>query len=140
MNEEMVKSLEQSTVKELRKIATVYQIVGRHDMKKQELIDAIRECEDKNVKKSRSNYVDNIKIDDIVAFKYVNVFGKVCVISSRVDAIAQSKEHFILKDKNGNCRRVPREDILWVKTSEWWPDFIFDMLKGRAVYGEEQRA
>lgn len=75
--------LSSKTVKELLIIAKEYQIVGRHDMKKQQLIDAIVEVEKalnettaSTVSKSRDDYIKNLKSGDIVAFQFYSPFGK----------------------------------------------------------------
>lgn len=76
-------NLSSKTVKELLVIAKEYQIVGRYDMKKQQLIDAIAEIEkalDKAdasvINKTHDDYVKNLKPGDIIAFQFHSPFGK----------------------------------------------------------------
>lgn len=92
-------NLSSKTVKELLIIAKEYQIVGRHDMKKQQLVDAIvkfkkslNETVVNTVSKSHDDYVKNLKSGDMVAFQFYSPFGKKIVRSAKiVDAFLAKK-------------------------------------------------
>ena len=87
-------NLSSKTVKELLIIAKEYQIVGRHDMKKQQLIDAIVEVVETEealgktdasaVNKTHDDYIKNLKPGDIIAFQFHSPFGKKITRSAKV--------------------------------------------------------
>lgn len=133
-------NLSSKTVKELLVIAKEYQIVGRHDMKKQQLIDAIVESEKalnetaaNTVSKSRDDYVKNLKSGDIVAFQFYSPFGKKIVRSAKVVDAYPGEVGMTVQDKIGNEYFVYKSNILWVKTGKRWPKFVYLMFKGEAT-------
>ncbi len=128
------------TVKELLNIAKEYRIVGRHDMRKQQLIDAIVESEKaldetatNTASKSRDDYIKNLKPGDIVAFQFYDPFGKKIVRSAKVVDAYPGKEGVTVQDKIGNEYFVYKSNILWVKTGKRWPKFVYLMFKGEAM-------
>lgn len=130
------------TVKELLIIAKEYQIVGRHDMKKQQLIDAIidhekflSETNAKSVNRMHEDYIRNIKQNDIVAFQFYSPFGRKIVRSAKVVDVHPDKIGFTVQDKVGNEYFVYKSNILWVKTGKRWPKYIYSMFKGETVNG-----
>lgn len=138
-------NLSSKTVKELLAIAKEYQIVGRHDMKKQQLIDAIVESEkalDETVtdtaSKSRDDYIKNLKSGDIVAFRFYNPSGKKIVKSAKVVDAHTGEAGATVQDKFGNQYFVYRSNILYVKIGKYWPRHIYFMFKGEFV-NEQQR-
>lgn len=133
-------NLSSKTVKELLVIAKEYQIVGRHDMKKQQLIDAIVEFEKalnettaSTVSKSRDDCIKNLKSGDIVAFQFYNPFGKKIIRSAKVVDAYPGEEGVAVQDKIGNEYFVYKSNILWVKTGKRWPKFVYLMFKGESV-------
>lgn len=133
-------NLPSKTVKELLVIAKEYQIVGRHDMKKQQLIDAIVEVEKalnettaSTVSKSRDDYIKNLKSGDIVAFQFYSPFGKKIARSAKVVDAYPGEVGVTVKDKLGNEYFVYKSNILWVKTGKRWPKFVYLMFKGEAT-------
>lgn len=135
----MMGNLSSKTVKELLNIAKEYQIVGRHDMKKQQLIDAILEFEkalsEATTIKTHEDYVKNLKSGDLIAFQFYNPFGKKIVRSAKVVDAYPGEIGLTVQDKIGNEYFVYKSNILWVKTGKRWPKYIYSMFKGEAVNG-----
>lgn len=132
--------LSSKTVKELLVIAKEYQIVGRYDMKKQQLIDAIVEVEKalnetaaSTVSKSRDDYIKNLKSGDVVAFQFYSPFGKKITRSAKVVDAYPGEVGATVQDKIGNEYFVYKSNILWVKTGKRWPKFVYLMFKGEAM-------
>lgn len=130
------------TVKELLIIAKEYQIVGRHDMKKQQLIDAIIESKKdmdeittSTVNKTHDDYVKNLKLGDIIAFQFYSPFGKKIVRSAKVVDAHPGEIGLTVQDKIGNEYFVYKSNILWVKTGKRWPKYIYSMFKGETING-----
>lgn len=138
-------NLSSKTVKELLAIAKEYQIVGRHDMKKQQLIDAIVEVveiekaldeTDASVaNKTHGDYVENLKQGDIIAFQFNNPFGKKITRSAKVIDPHPGEIGTTVQDKIGNKYFVYKSNILWVKTGKRWPKYIYSMFKGETANG-----
>ena len=130
------------TVKELLIIAKEYQIAGRYDMKKQQLIDAIIEFEKakdemavNTTNKTHDDYVKNLKSGDIIAFQFYSPFGKKIVRSAKVVDTHPEEIGLTVQDKIGNEYFVYKSNILWVKTGKRWPKYIYFMFKGETVNG-----
>lgn len=133
--------------KELLAIARAYQIVGRYDMKKQQLIDAIVEIEKalaekalneaaaNTVSKSHDDYIKNLKSGDIVAFQFYSPFGRKIVRSAKIVDAYPDEEGVTVQDKIGNEYFIYKSNILWVKTGKRWPKYIYSMFKGEAING-----
>lgn len=138
-------NLSSKTVKELLAIAKEYQIVGRHDMKKQQLIDAIveiaeiekalGETDTSAVNKTHDDYVKNLKPGDIIAFQFHSPFGKKITRSAKVIDPHPGEAGLTVQDKIGNKYFVYRSKILWVKTGKRWPKYIYSMFKGETANG-----
>lgn len=138
-------NLSSKTVKELLAIAKEYQIVGRHDMKKQQLIDAIVEVveiekaldeTDASVaNKTHGDYVENLKQGDIIAFQFNNPFGKKITRSAKVIDPHPGEIGTTVQDKIGNKYFVYKSNILLVKTGKRWPKYIYSMFKGETANG-----
>lgn len=138
-------NLSSKTVKELLAIAKEYQIVGRHDMKKQQLIDAIVEVVEIEkassetdagiANKTHDDYVENLKQGDIIAFQFHNPFGKKITRSAKVIDPHPGEIGTTVQDKIGNKYFVYKSNILWVKTGKRWPKYIYSMFKGETANG-----
>ena len=152
--------LEKLSVDNLVKLAATRSIVGRHKMKKCELIDSLlsSECpqnEEPIIPKENTNptpaapiqevdsvkmkYLDNIEVGTIVAFKTV-VCGKTKVKSAAVLNISARRKELKLANKVGVEFIVPFSDIIWVRTTTRWPKAVYELLKGVRTYGEENNA
>lgn len=128
--------------KELLAIAKEYQIVGRHNMKKQQLINAIVEIEKalneaaaNTTSKSHDDYIKNLKSGDTVAFQFYSPFGKKIVRSAKIVDAYPDEEGVTVQDKIGNEYFIYKSNILWVKTGKRWPKFVYLMFKGEVVNG-----
>lgn len=136
-------NLSSKTVKELLAIAKEYQIVGRHNMKKQQLIDAIIEVVEIEkalgetgvsvANKTHDDYVENLKQGDIIAFQFHNPFGKKITRSAKVIDPYPGEIGTTVQDKIGNKYFVYKSNILWVKTGKRWPKFVYLMFKGEVM-------
>lgn len=121
------------TVKELMGIAKDLGIVGRHGMRKQQLIDAIVEREeqeeDRQVdvterQKNHDKYIFSARVGMIIAFK---INGKK-VLSGKIEEIHATE--YVVRTKNGVKFHVNFNNVLWVKTGERWPKSIYLMMRG----------
>lgn len=128
--------------KELLAIARAYQIVGRYDMKKQQLLDAIVEVEKtlnevavNTASKSHDDYIKNLKSGDIVAFQFYSPFGRKIARSAKIVDAYLDEEGVTVQDKIGNEYFIYKSNILWVKTGKRWPKFVYLMFKGEVVNG-----
>lgn len=146
-------NLSSKTLKELLAIAKEYQIVGRHNMKKQQLIDAIvkavaevaeiekdienalGETATDVVNKTHNDYVANLKQGDIIAFQFHTPFGKKITRSAKVIDPYPGEIGTTVQDKIGNKYFVYKSNILWVKTGKRWPKYIYSMFKGETANG-----
>jgi hypothetical protein len=136
-------ALNQMKVPHLLSIAKKLEIKGRHEMRKANLVEAIvntqnvsevhiKEVSNKEAKedepqreiKPKSDYVDNIKVDAIIAFKV----NESKVISGMVEEI--HKTEFVVKTRNGVRFNVRKKNVLWVKTGKRWPRGVYHALKG----------
>lgn len=129
--------LEELRMRELLVMAKELQIRGRHELLKAELIAAIRDAQAaKPVPRfsEKPNYIENAKIDDIVAFKVNDAKA----LSGKIEEI--HKEFFRVETKNGIKFKVFKSDIIWVKTGARWPRGVYLALKGDVANGDEIRA
>lgn len=152
--------LSKMTVDQLVKLATECSIVGRHKMKKCELIDSLMACmsaqevqgdnsnditqpadesSTEEVSEVKMKYLDNIEPGTIVAFK-VMVRDNVKVKSAAVENISTKRKILKLVNKVGVEYIVPFSDIVWVRTTTRWPKAVYELLKGIRTYGEERCA
>ena len=150
--------LEVKNTKQLLEIAKERQIVGRHSMKKEQLIEDIleqkmsekvefkkdlevelarevsSEWETKNRSagcvrvgaKPKKFYIDNARVGIIVAFKMD--MSKEKAFSGKIKEIHE--ESFVIETKNGIRYRISKQNVIWVKTSDRWPNGILAALKG----------
>ena len=130
--------LEENTTKELLCIAKELGIVGRHEMRKQQLVNAIAEVEDKKelskelpeeetLKRPKSDYVDNARVGIIIAFKV----NEQRMLSGMIREI--HSHEFIVETKNGVRFNVKFKNVAWVKTGDRWPKGVYLALKGESL-------
>lgn len=74
-------------------------------------------------RKTRREYLDNLQIGNIVAFKVGERMFSGKVVSF-VDMC-----HITVKTKNGSVYYPDIEDIVWIKNGTHWPQGIFNALK-----------
>lgn len=135
-----MKDLSNKTVKELRDIAKQYDIKGRWDMTKHELIEAIGNIigdnnipEDiskvsegsQNVKKTTLEYLKNAEVGTLVAFK--RNMKKDIAMSGKLVSL-DDDEKVTIESKRGTLFKVDIQNIVWVKTGERWPKWVFVMF------------
>lgn len=77
--------------------------------------------------KTKKNYIENIQIGNIIAFKVEEDMysGKVVDISRSDEGVPQ----FTVKTKNGSVYFPEVDDITWVKNGSHWPVGIYNALK-----------
>jgi len=81
------------------------------------------ESNENKVSKSKDDYIRNLEIDALVAFRNE---GK--MLSAKVVSIQQ--EQVKVETKNGSIYNIQKADIAWVKTGGRWPSGIYNALKG----------
>lgn len=154
----MTKDLESLTVANLRAIAKKYNISGRWDMTKEQLVEAILKAEkNESVSENKSakeeEKVDNqkdVEAEDKIEKKSADINpekeyylmnaqvgtlvafklsnGK--VKSAKITKRSTSKRRFMLETNYGAEYIVPFEDVIWVRTSKKWPRGVYQLLKG----------
>ena len=140
--------LNKKTCKELREIAKDLCIVGRWDMTKQELIEAIQDVsvltdddimfetdciikeEDEiqpegsqKVTKTTIDYLNSAEPGTLVAFKRNS---KNVAMSGKLVSVENGK--VFVESKNGTLFKLNIENIIWVKTGERWPKWVFNLF------------
>ena len=117
-----MKDLSNKTVKELRELAKEKDIVGRWDMTKQELIDALLKTED--AKKTTQEYLSSVEPGTLVAFKRNK--EKDIAMSGKFISFDGSK--VLIESKRGTQFKVNPENVIWVKTGARWPKWVFSLF------------
>ncbi len=146
--------LNKMTVAQLLEIAKELKVLGRHSMRKQELIDSIIQmqsnkssledviAEDAEVQWSNDDqkedmkaaYIDNAKIGMLIAFKVNDRKA----LSGKIEEIHQAG--FVVKTKNGVKFSVRKKNVMWVKTGSRWPKGVYLALKGDRACANYQEA
>ena len=77
--------------------------------------------------KSREEYLENLQIDNIVAFRVGEYMlsGKVTYIVDNLDV----GRIITVKTKNGSVYYPNISEIVWIKNGTHWPTGIFNALK-----------
>lgn len=150
--------LNKKTCKELREIAKHYGVTGRWDMTKPQLIKAIEEAsagsddeimfesdciikeEDSNqsegsheVTKTTLDYLKNAEVGTLVAFQ--KDFSKNRAMSAKFISFEDGK--VIVESKQGTRFKLNPENIIWVKTGERWPKWVFNLFNRSKQNDEE---
>jgi hypothetical protein len=143
---ELRSELGKETVRQLLEIAKSNGIVGRHAMRKQQLIDALVDDEEKRHVESRlsesriddaphhsidrtvkeSVYLCSAKEGTVVAFKKKNTDR---VASAKIVSNCVEKQTLQVQTSRGKYFSVPYNDVLWVKTGTRWPRGVFELLR-----------
>ena len=136
--------VKQMNSKQLIEVATELKIVGRHDMRKQQLLDAVLKLipdeivtqetvEDKP--RPKKDYVASLKGGEIVAFR----LGEKKVISGMVMDVTDEAT-FSIQTKAGTLYSVKKSNVIWVKTGTKWPKWVFDQFgKGVSICQEKSQ-
>ena len=146
--------LNKKTCKELRDIAKDLNITGRWDMTKQELIEAIEKVSDwsdddimfegdciiknedsnqsegsQKVSKTTRDYLNNAEVGTLVAFKRNS--SKDIAMSGKFVSFENGK--VTVESKKGTLFKLNPENIIWVKTGERWPKWVFNLFNASNV-------
>ncbi len=71
-------------------------------------------------------YIDNMKVDDIVAFKLYEKDSK--MYSGKIKTIGATKVE--IQTKNGKKFIIEKKNIYWVNVNNRWPKFVMNAFKG----------
>lgn len=144
-----VKNFSKLTCKELREIAKEHNIVGRWDMTKQQLVDAISEVENAKVSEdnteekvdakvkfasqdeNKMRYVKDVNIGVLVAFK-----DGENVRAAKVVRKSTKRNVLKLEDKRGKEFIISYNDVIWVRTGNRWPKGVYELLTGGRKNGK----
>lgn len=138
--------LAKMTCKELRDVAKEYNISGRWDMTKDQLIEAINKeiepvkesaedgvakvnsdsAEAENKYSCKMDYIEKVEMGVLVAFRLPT--GK--VKSGKLEKRSSKRRVVKLVTEYGAEFVVPYDDVIWVKTGRRWPRGVFNLLKG----------
>ncbi len=128
--------LEKLTKKNLLVIAKELKIVGRHEMRKEELINAINNCNNDKKEEKKNDFmpligrVVNGKLDlvgELVAYKVDGVLttGKIKKYNIENNTI----NVFSVENVKRKTHKVELKDIVWFKLGKRWPKFVYNELK-----------
>lgn len=146
--------MKEKTVKELREIAKELEIVGRWDMNKTQLIEAIemaqavQELNDEDIElendciikednsnqsegtqkdtKTTDDYLNNIEPGILVAFKRNS---KDVAMSGKFVSFDGNNGNLVcIESKKGTLFKIPKANIIWVKTGARWPKWVFALF------------
>lgn len=81
--------------------------------------------EEKIVSKSKGDYIKNIEVGVLIAFKVQDR-----MVSAKV--IQVNENDVKAETKNGSIYFVGKESIVWVKTGNRWPSGIYNALRNNA--------
>lgn len=98
-------------------------------LKENILDEGVKSADDKVPKidmKKKMNYIENVAIGTIVAFKLPN--GK--VKSAMVIEKAPTRRKLKLETEYGKVFKIDYEDVVWVKTGNRFPKGVYEALKG----------
>lgn len=119
----MRNELENKTVKELRELAKEKDIVGRWNMTKQELIDALSNGDES--KKTTREYLSSVEPGTLVAFKRNK--DKDIAMSGKFISFDENGK-VTIESKKGTLFKVSPENVIWVKTGARWPKWVFSLF------------
>ena len=146
--------MKEKTVKELREIAKELEIVGRWDMNKTQLIEAIemaqavQELSDEDIEfegdciikennsnqsegtqkvtKTTDDYLNNIEPGVLVAFKRNS---KDIAMSGKFVSFDENNDNLVyVESKKGTMFKITKANIIWVKTGARWPKWVFTLF------------
>ena len=156
----MTSNLKDLKVKELRDLAKTFNIVGRWDMNKAELITAIEKAktqlqegmsvesiENISVEKDNKNKIisDNTRkecAEDMNKKTYINNMSVGTLVAFKTNGKVKSakiikkstkNELALVETKVGKQYRINYDEIVWVKTGKRWPRGVYNLLKGIEV-------
>lgn len=89
-------------------------------------LDAIDCREAPESRRFRYDYVDNAQIGNIIAFRRLGSSVK----SARIIKKSTKDRKFLVQMKYGAKLLIDFDDVVWVKTIDWWPKWVYNLLKG----------
>ena len=143
-----MQNLKTKTVKELRDIAKEKNITGRWEMSKEELIEAISNCDlsddmitfendciikeddtiqsegSQKVTKTTQDYLNDIQAGTLVAFQRSKEKG----VAMSGKYIGTERGKVVVESKKGTRYNLNPENIIWVKTGTRWPKWVFSLF------------
>lgn len=154
--------LKDKTVRELREIAKELEITGRWNMTKSQLIEAIemaqsvQELSDEDIefegdciiKEDNSNqpegtqkvtkvtddYLRNIQPGTLVAFKRNS---KELAMSGKFVSLDKHNNNVVcIMSKKGTMFKIQKSNILWVKTGNRWPRWVYNLFNNKETKSE----
>lgn len=74
----------------------------------------------------RSDYVDDAQVGSIIAFYLPDSSVK----SARIVKKSTRERKFLVRTKYGSKFLISFDDVVWVKITDWWPKWVYNLLKG----------
>lgn len=74
----------------------------------------------------RHSYIDSAQVGSIVAFRQSSFSVK----SAKIVKKSTRDRKFLVRTKYGSEFFIDFDDVVWVKTANWWPKWVFNLLKG----------
>lgn len=74
----------------------------------------------------RCKYLDDLRLGTIVAFRSPDLSVK----SAKVLRKSTKDQKLMVQLKFGASKIINYSDVIWVKTTERWPKWVFNLLKG----------
>lgn len=75
---------------------------------------------------NHKEYIDNLKLGDLVAFKLYNLDAK--MYSGKISKLGETRVE--IQTKNGKKYIIEKTNIYWLNTNGRWPKFIMNAFKG----------
>lgn len=149
MNKEQLEGMKVAELRAICKENGIKHYNGKNRYTKQQMINAILEAAEtakkeepvedttekkENKVKQKMDYVENIKIGTLVAFKLPN--GK--VKSAKVEKKSTKNRKLKLVTSYGAEFIIPYDSVIWVRTGTRWPKGVYNLLKGKTEDGERK--
>lgn len=115
--------LDELTDFQLQAKANEFGVAGCSTMDREMLIKALKTYPEKA---TSNEYIDNVSIGDIVAFRTENFSVK----SAKVVRKSTANKKLMLETKYGKQFFVGFEDVIWVNTNGYWPKWVYNLMKG----------
>lgn len=109
---------------ELLELAIDYGVNDAKSLGREMLIKALSTYPEND---SGGDYVDNINIGDIVAFRTEEFNVK----SAKVVRKSTRGRKLLLETKYGKQFFISFADVIWVNTNGYWPKWIYNLMKGQ---------
>lgn len=154
-------TLNKLTVKELiKQYATPLQIIGRHDMKKSDLVQAILDAYVSQIddKEKESGEADDVTTEDVSKevkkqnreltevqkinkARYIDEADVGTIIAFKLPGMKVKSAKIIRRSTKNKKFKVQTaygveyvvsfDEVIWVKTNKRWPKGVYNLLKGK---------